>query len=88
VDAALPNFHEKFITNSVQPYAEFEYHATRQLTLTGGFKYAYYKQSLTQFADNGKTVGNLGGQPSVKDYGFAVLEAETTRLGIRIINAD
>lgn len=25
---------------------------------------------------------------AAKDYGFAVLEAETTRLGIRIINAD
>jgi iron complex outermembrane receptor protein len=65
VDAALPNFHEKFDTNSIQPYAEYEYHATPKLTLTGGFKYAYFKQELTQFADNGKTVGNLGGQPSV-----------------------
>lgn len=65
VDAALPNFHEMFITNSVQPYAEFAFHATSKLTLTGGVKYAYYNQSLTQFADNGKTVGSLGGQPSV-----------------------
>jgi iron complex outermembrane receptor protein len=65
VDAALPNFHEKFDTNSIQPYAEFEYHATRKLTLTGGLKYAYFRQELTQFADNGKTVGNLGGQPSI-----------------------
>jgi iron complex outermembrane recepter protein len=65
VDTALPNFHEKFITKSIQPYAEFSYHATSKLTLTGGVKYAYYRQDLTQFADNGKTVGNLGGQSSV-----------------------
>jgi iron complex outermembrane receptor protein len=65
VDATLPNFHEMFITKSIQPYAEFAYHATNKLTLTGGMKYAFYRQDLTQFADNGKTVGNLGGQPSV-----------------------
>src|SRR5262245_26418117 len=28
-------------------------------------KYAYYRQNFTQFADNGKTVGNLNGAPSV-----------------------
>jgi iron complex outermembrane recepter protein len=28
-------------------------------------KLAYYKQNFTQFADNGKTVGNLSGAPSV-----------------------
>ena len=61
VDAALPNFHERFLTNSAQPFAEYEFHATRKLTLTAGFKYAYFNQSLTQYADNGKTVGNLGG---------------------------
>src|SRR5262249_14146781 len=61
-DAALPNFHERFLTNSAQPYAEYELHATRRLTITGGFKYAYFKQELTQYADNGKTVGNLGGR--------------------------
>ncbi len=65
LDAALPNFHERFWTNSYQPYAEYEFHATHRLTLTGGFKYAYYNQALTQYADNGKTVGNLGGLPSV-----------------------
>jgi iron complex outermembrane receptor protein len=65
VDAILPNFHERFITNSVQPFAEYEFHATSKLTLMGGFKYAYFEQGLTQFADNGKTVGSLGGSPSV-----------------------
>jgi iron complex outermembrane receptor protein len=64
-DAALPNFHERFFTNSFQPFAEYEFHATRKLTLTAGFKYAYYNQDLTQFADNGKIVGNLGGLPSI-----------------------
>ena len=61
----MPNFNEKFYTNSYQPFGEYEYHATSKLTLTGGFKYAYYNQSLTQYADNGKTVGNLGGAASV-----------------------
>ncbi|HKV41965.1 MAG TPA: TonB-dependent receptor, partial [Blastocatellia bacterium] len=65
VDAALPNFHERFFTDSLQPFLEYEFHATSKLTLTAGFKYSYFKQDLTQFADNGKTVGNLGGLPSV-----------------------
>ena len=37
-----------------------------KLTITPGIKYAYYKQDFTQFADNGKTVGNLNGAPSVE----------------------
>ena len=61
IEAALPNFHEKFITQSVQPYGEFEWKATRKLSITGGFKLATYRQHLNQFADNGKTVGSLGG---------------------------
>jgi iron complex outermembrane receptor protein len=60
-DAVLPNFHERFDTDTLQPFAEFEYHATRKLTITGGFKYAYFRQDLTQYQDNGKTVGCLGG---------------------------
>jgi iron complex outermembrane receptor protein len=62
-DDALGNFREQFWTNSYQPYAEFEYHATPALTLTGGLKWAHYTQDLKQYADNGKTVGNLGGAP-------------------------
>ena len=58
-DSVLPNFHEKFYTNSYQPFAEYEYHPTTRLTLTGGFKYAHYTQDLTQFADNGKTIGSV-----------------------------
>jgi iron complex outermembrane recepter protein len=65
VDAALPNFHEQFYTNSYQPYAEYEFHVTQKFTVTAGFKYAYFNQALTQFADNGKIVGSLGGLSSV-----------------------
>jgi len=62
VDATLPNFHERFYTNSYQPFVEYEFHATQTLTITAGFKYSYFNQNLTQFADNGKIVGNcLGG---------------------------
>jgi len=63
-DAILPNFHERFYTNSYQPFVEYEYHATQKLTITAGFKYAYFNQNLTQFQDNGKTIGCLGGTPS------------------------
>jgi iron complex outermembrane receptor protein len=65
IDAALPNFHEMFGTTSLQPYAEYSWRALPSLTITPGIKYAYYKQDLTQFADNGKTVGNLNGAASV-----------------------
>ncbi|MGD0964328.1 MAG: TonB-dependent receptor [Candidatus Acidiferrales bacterium] len=61
IDTILPNFHENFYTNSYQPFAEYEYHATQRLTITGGFKYSHFSQNLTQFQDNGKTVGCLGG---------------------------
>ena len=57
-DDVLPNFNEKFYTTSYQPFAEFEFHPTAKLTLTAGFKYAHYNQDLTQFADNGKTIGS------------------------------
>ena len=61
VDAALPNFHETFGTTTVQPYAEYSWRATPSLTITPGIKYAHYNQDFRQFADNGKTVGSLGG---------------------------
>jgi iron complex outermembrane receptor protein len=50
----------------VQPYAEYEFRLTPKFSFTPGFKYAYYNQNFTQFADNGKTVGNLGGAPFIK----------------------
>jgi len=64
VDALLPNFHEKFITNSVQPFAEYGLRATRRLTVTAGVKLAYYTMDLNQYQDNGKIVGCLGGSYS------------------------
>jgi iron complex outermembrane recepter protein len=66
VDAALPNFHEQFGTTTLQPYAEYELRLTPVFSVTPGFKLAYYKQNFTQFADNGKTVGNLNGAPFIK----------------------
>lgn len=66
VDAALPNFHEKFFTTTLQPYAEYELQVAPKLRITPGVKLASYKQDFTQFADNGKTVGNLGGAPFVQ----------------------
>ncbi len=62
VDTPLPNFHENFYTGSYQPFAEYEYHATQRLTISGGFKYSHFSQNLTQFQDNGSTVGCLGGK--------------------------
>ncbi len=62
---SVPNFHEHFITTSAQPFVEYEYRVTRDLSLTAGMKVAQYGMNLTQYADNGKTVGNLGGAPSV-----------------------
>jgi len=61
VDTILPNFHERFYTNTYQPFIEYEYHVTQRLAITGGFKYAYFNQNLTQYQDNTKTVGCLGG---------------------------
>ncbi len=61
IDAVTPNFHEKFRTQSIQPYAQYEYRATRRLTITGGFKISNYNMHLNQYADNGKTIGCLGG---------------------------
>jgi iron complex outermembrane receptor protein len=61
VDTPLGNFHEHFITQSFQPFAEFEWHATPRLVVTAGIKAADYNMALNQYQDNGKTVGCLGG---------------------------
>src|SRR5579871_1920037 len=53
-------FHEHFITNSAQPYIEYQLVAIPRWTITVGVKSALYTMDLTQFADNGKAVGNLG----------------------------
>jgi iron complex outermembrane receptor protein len=66
VDLALPNFHEHYITDSFQPFVEYEYKVTRDLSITGGIKFANYKMDFTQYADNGtQAVGNLNGAPYV-----------------------
>ena len=57
-------FHERFWTNSVQPFAEYQLVAIPRWTITVGLKDAYYNTRLKQYAD-GKTVGNLNGAPYV-----------------------
>jgi iron complex outermembrane receptor protein len=69
LDTPLPNFHEHFHTTSLQPYVEFEWRPTSRLTVTPGTKFVWYRMFLTQFADNGKTVGNLNGAASVAHTG-------------------
>ncbi|MFC5862726.1 TonB-dependent receptor [Acidicapsa dinghuensis] len=58
-DQPVPNFHEYYWINNYNPFAEYEWHATPKLTVTAGFKYAYYTFALQQFADDGKVVGAL-----------------------------
>ena len=62
LDTPLGNFHEHFITTSVQPFAEYEWHAAPKFTVTVGVKDANYGMALNQYQDNGKTVGCLGGK--------------------------
>jgi iron complex outermembrane recepter protein len=59
-DQPLSNFNEHFVTNSYQPFAEYQYHATKKLDIDAGVKLAYYTVSTQQFADDGKTIGGLG----------------------------
>jgi iron complex outermembrane recepter protein len=68
VDDVLPNFNETYQTNSFQPYAEFEYHATKKLTVTSGLKFAYYTMGFKQYADNGGKIGSIGGQPFIYNH--------------------
>jgi iron complex outermembrane receptor protein len=59
VNLADLKFHEYFITNSAQPFIEYQLVAIPKLTITAGVKSALYTMSLNQLAD-GSTVGNLG----------------------------
>jgi iron complex outermembrane recepter protein len=68
-DQSVPNFHENYWTNSYNPYAEFQWHATQKLTVTVGDKYAIYSLDFKQFSDNGKVVGNLNGAPFTTSSG-------------------
>lgn len=69
-DDTLPNFSEKFWTNSYQPYAEYQWMATRKLSITAGLKFAYYTMALEQFADNG---GKIGSKNPVTGEPFTVV---------------
>ena len=64
IDSPFPNFAEKFNTDSYQPFAEYELHVGPKLTFTPGVKFAYYTIETQQFADNGKKIGPLNGNPS------------------------
>ncbi|WP_323493241.1 MULTISPECIES: TonB-dependent receptor [unclassified Undibacterium] len=66
VDSLLPNFHETISSTIIQPFAEYEYKVSSALKVTAGLKYSTYRQDLTQFADNGKTVGSLNGAASIE----------------------
>jgi iron complex outermembrane receptor protein len=61
IDLLTPSFHEKFITRSARPFAQYEWHATKRLVVTGGFKMTNYNVHLLQYSDNGKTIGCVGG---------------------------
>jgi iron complex outermembrane recepter protein len=63
VDAPAPNFHEHFVTQSIQPFLEYEYRITPKLTFTPGIKSAAYAMHLNQYQDNGGKIGCLGGTP-------------------------
>ncbi len=63
-DTILPNFHEHFITTSMQPFAEYEWHPLQKFVVIAGIKIANYAMALDQYQDNGKTVGCLGGVAS------------------------
>jgi iron complex outermembrane receptor protein len=60
IDLLTSNFHEKFITQSATPFAQYEYHVTRKLMVTAGVKMSNYNMHLLQYAD-AKTIGCLGG---------------------------
>ncbi len=63
-DQPLSNFNESFWTSSYQPFVEYDFHATKSLDITPGVKFAYYNISTKQYADDGKTIGNLGTGPA------------------------
>lgn len=58
-DQPLPKFNEQFWTNSYQPYAEIEFHATPRLNISPGVKLAEYTINVLHHGDDGSTVGPL-----------------------------
>lgn len=85
-DQTLPNFHERFYTNSYNPFVEYEWHATNKLSITAGDKYAYYTMALTQYADDGKIVGSLQGAPYVQSSGGFGSNLPSAEANYRILN--
>jgi iron complex outermembrane recepter protein len=63
-DQALSNFNEKYISAAYQPFIEYDFHVTKKLNVTAGTKFSYETISTKQFADDGKTIGNLGTGPT------------------------
>lgn len=86
IDQTLPNFHERFYTNSYNPFVEYDWHVTDRLDLIGGDKYAYYNMALTQYADDGKIVGNLGGAASVTSSGGFGSNLPSAEANFRVLN--
>ena len=76
-DQTLPNFSEQFWNNIFEPFVEYDFHATKKLSITPGVKYSHQSISTKQLADNGKTIGNLCNTlvtpsvcvPSVSNFG-------------------
>jgi len=64
VDTPLPNFHEHFITQSFQPFIQYQWRATQKLSIMVGVKDSEHNLALNQYQDNGSTVGCLGGAAS------------------------
>jgi iron complex outermembrane recepter protein len=61
VDVAAPNFREKYVTTTIQPYVEHEFKVNDKLKITPGIKYSSYSQDFVHDQDNGGAVGTLGG---------------------------
>jgi len=59
-DEPTPRFSETYQTTTLQPYLEYEFKVTNDLSITPGVKYAYYGQRYDHLQDL-KKVGLLGG---------------------------
>ena len=60
-DQPAPNFIETYTTTTFQPYVEYEWAVTKDLSVLPGFKFASYHQDFYHWQDNGGAVGTLGG---------------------------
>jgi iron complex outermembrane receptor protein len=56
-----PNFTETYVTTTFQPYVEYAFKVTPNLTATPGLKFASYRQDFVHLQDNSGAVGFLGG---------------------------